>query len=498
MNSPTTQGSLTRALVTIIVILLSGSAYAWDAGPAKCKHDECSGGALDVGTGVPDTQPKWANSTMPSSTGRVADCPSGYTNNGLTCGRGAHTIAAGSRVANCPAGYTNMGLTCYRGPSTYAKRGCRGGCSPGYTDNGCFCGRGASSLGTGSMTCPDGYFLNRNLGRCYKNCPPGYTNTGETCYRAPSTLGIESMSCRDGEFKSGVRCYPNSTCPAGREYWGGLCYVKCPGNSTRSAVSTCVHKIRWRGNTHLFVVNNALAALNASGDPIGMRAYATMTQPACRTDWENGLWDADDGDLADSPPPGRGAPGSHFYNASGRDETGRPTSVVTYMYFGAEQNRHGNARSRARDQTDALTRDPLPCYKLGLALHYLTDMTQPMHATSFSGGSIPLMLHPVLEMYAPTLHSRVRRPDWDRRWVGQVPDDVFVEASKKAATLAPPLMSTLRYDGTICTMTPEPGITYTGFCFLNVPAVDHQVTSVIEDGIQTTASYLYSIFRALP
>ena len=41
--------------------------------------------------------------------GRVSDCPAGYTNNGLTCGRGTDDIGAPSHVADCPSGYTNMG-----------------------------------------------------------------------------------------------------------------------------------------------------------------------------------------------------------------------------------------------------------------------------------------------------------------------------------------------------------------------------------------------------
>eukprot|EP00798_Chlamydomonas_sp_ICE-L_P011797 gene11797-16073_t len=132
--------------------------------------------------------------------GRVADCPSTYTNNGATCGRGADSISAGSLVADCPSGYTNMGLTCYRGPSTYSK-GCttifkKFSCSSGYTDNGCFCGRGASSLGPSSMVCPSGYFRSSITARCHKNCPSGYTNTGETCFRGVSTLGMGSMTCK--------------------------------------------------------------------------------------------------------------------------------------------------------------------------------------------------------------------------------------------------------------------------------------------------------------
>eukprot|EP00798_Chlamydomonas_sp_ICE-L_P019821 gene19821-26506_t len=164
--------------------------------------------------------------------GRVADCPSGYTNNGATCGRGADSISAGSLVADCPSGYTNMGLTCYRGPSTYSK-GCttifkKFSCSSGYTDNGCFCGRGASSLGPSSMVCPSGYFRSSITARCHKNCPSGYTNTGETCFRGVSTLGMGSMTCKTGEERILARCFPKGgSCFGNEEEDAGLCYTRC-------------------------------------------------------------------------------------------------------------------------------------------------------------------------------------------------------------------------------------------------------------------------------
>ena len=41
--------------------------------------------------------------------GRMADCPAGYTNHGLTCARETDDILAPSKVADCPGGYTNMG-----------------------------------------------------------------------------------------------------------------------------------------------------------------------------------------------------------------------------------------------------------------------------------------------------------------------------------------------------------------------------------------------------
>ncbi|GFH55030.1 hypothetical protein CTEN210_11506 [Chaetoceros tenuissimus] len=208
--------------------------------------------------------------------GRVSDCPSGYTNNGLTCGRGSDDIWAPSKVADCPSGYTNMGYTCFRGtddisapsrvadcPSGYTNMGltchkwwwphtlsggpsrftcpsgyfkssishrCHKNCPEGYTNTGETCHRGPSSLGMSSMTCPEGYFQSKATARCHKLCPPGYTNMGETCHRPVSTLGLDAMTCKEGEEAGvgGARCYPvNGYCFGGEEYDAGLCYSRC-------------------------------------------------------------------------------------------------------------------------------------------------------------------------------------------------------------------------------------------------------------------------------
>ena len=203
--------------------------------------------------------------------GRVADCPTGYTNNGATCGRNADSIAAASKVADCPSGYTNLGLFCFKGPDTYsapsklancpagytnmgldcqkganifdrsgdmtcptgyfmgvAKR-CYENCRDGYTNNGEFCGRGGDTLGNDSMTCPSGYIKSDITKRCIKKCPEGYTNTGETCFRGVSTLAMDSMLCKPGEQKVGARCFSNvaNGCGAGNEWQNGLCYRTC-------------------------------------------------------------------------------------------------------------------------------------------------------------------------------------------------------------------------------------------------------------------------------
>lgn len=124
------------------------------------------------------------------ASGRVADCPKGYTNIGLLCSRGADTYSNPSKVADCPSGYTNMGLTCYKPPF--------------------------SSKGLSSMSCKDGWF--RTGGRCYKKCKSGYTSVGEACMRGVSTLTSGNMSCESHEVlnKEIGRCYipqePGDSC----------------------------------------------------------------------------------------------------------------------------------------------------------------------------------------------------------------------------------------------------------------------------------------------
>lgn len=485
------------------LLAVQGIASAHDAGREPCKHNECSGGTFASATGIPDTQPRFANSVLP---GRVADCPAGFTNNGLTCGRGAASTSAPSRVANCPEGFTNLGLSCFQGASTFGK-GCttifkKFPCPAGFTDNGCFCGRGPSSLGASSMTCPTGFFLNANLGRCYQNCPADFTNTGETCFRGVATLGMSSMSCHDDEELNSGRCFPKSSaCPPDRELFLSLCYTKCPEGTVRTAISTCVHGGEWSGNTHLWVVNRALDLLANANDPVATRAVNLMRAEPCKSQWENGLWDSDAGDLADAPSK---RTGSHFYNGSGKDAFGNATQVVTYLILGEEQNRFGNARTNAKIFVDSIQSfgDPktvggvAACYALGRALHYMTDVTQPMHATGFSGVSLPLLLHPLIEEYWPRIQTRFPvTAAWDRRSSTLAPDDVFHEASVKSASLAPDMMKVLMpKDGTVCTIDVD-GFVYTGYCFIDDPVVDAKLGEILQDGYQSTASWVYSVFR---
>lgn len=160
-----------------------------------------------------------------SAPSRVADCPQDYVNTGLTCFRPASTYGQASRLADCPADFVNMGASCYRGPDTYGKA-CtfitKHPCRDGYTDMGCHCQRWAESRSMWEMRCGPGEF--RSGGRCYSACLDGYTNLGEFCGREAATLSVDSMTCPDGYFlnKNLGRCY--KTCPDGYTNTGEYCH----------------------------------------------------------------------------------------------------------------------------------------------------------------------------------------------------------------------------------------------------------------------------------
>lgn len=160
-----------------------------------------------------------------SAPSRVANCPEGFTNTGLSCLRPASTYSQASRMADCPAGYTNFGASCTRGADSYSKP-CtfitKHECRAGYTDMGCHCQRWADTKGLSAMRCGAGEF--RSGGRCYKHCRPGYTNNGETCGRGAESRSTASMSCPTGYFLNPQlgRCYKQ--CPQGYTNTGETCF----------------------------------------------------------------------------------------------------------------------------------------------------------------------------------------------------------------------------------------------------------------------------------
>lgn len=156
-------------------------------------------------------------------------------------------------------------------------------------------------------------------------------------------------------------------------------------------------------STHLWIVCRA-AEVARSQKRVGEAVYDWVKPSARRGDDPvhdricEGLWDADEVDpYRNSVLPGDTWYGkllatykSHFYDSTtGKNWLGEtdPTALTEGVKF----------FRRALDQYWAGYRD-LAGYSLGLSLHYLTDLTQPMHSANFTNvSSNPWMYHGAFE-----------------------------------------------------------------------------------------------------
>jgi hypothetical protein len=72
-----------------------------------------------------------------------------------------------------------------------------------------------------------------------------------------------------------------------------------------------------------------------------------------------------------------------------------------------------------REPTDRRSRG---CYELGLALHYFTDLAQPMHSANFAATNRPRLLHSHWETYAMAVQAKFVRSDWSAGPEGEPAD----------------------------------------------------------------------------
>lgn len=291
---------------------------------------------------------------------------------------------------------------------------------------------------------------------------------------------------------------PHKSCPAGEDRYGGFCYRGCPAGFSRTAVCSCKGAPKWEGNTHLFVIDRALDLLRGSGDATAGKIAAALNAPACRTQWETGLWDVDDGASKLNERPS-GALGSHFYNGAKADWFGKATNVITYSLAQATvKNKSGDARSNALQRLAKVAKlDSAGCYQVGLMLHYLTDMTQPMHTSGLAVDDYSLGLHPLWEAYVPTIQARFPAQGWDKRFLSLAPEQAAHETAVRSNHLAKKLVEALDpHKLPVCTYTYATGIIYTGRCFRGDANVDNVTGEVLRDAYQSTASFLYVALKS--
>ncbi len=125
-------------------------------------------------------------------------------------------------------------------------------------------------------------------------------------------------------------------------------------------------------SSHLWVVERGVDLLVGRTESASRKAVRLMEHPTCATNWRQGLYDADFLDEYNNSSTWV----SHFYDpGTGTNYLG--TTFPTAR--GSASTRLTNARKAWASGNIALG-----CYQLGLALHYMTDSAQPMHAANFS------------------------------------------------------------------------------------------------------------------
>lgn len=153
---------------------------------------------------------------------------------------------------------------------------------------------------------------------------------------------------------------------------------------------------QWREETHAQVVDTAFSIISLHGAIDGAATLITLWEnPLFRDALHRGLIDADafgnvayTGILYEK----------HFYDPdTGTNYFGFTTGTALtegLRYFRSSVDHLADLRpSVARKKP--IPADPVACmgYKLGLSLHYFTDLTQPMHAANFANVFASGMLH---------------------------------------------------------------------------------------------------------
>ena len=193
------------------------------------------------------------------------------------------------------------------------------------------------------------------------------------------------------------------------------------------------------GSTHLWIVERAIDILGRHSDNARAKAARTLLQDAaCTPRWQQGLFDADflhqynngrtdlavGASLATIAASGASWK-SHFYDPDTRQNYMSETSPTALTEALAH---YGNARNLVRSNRASA------CYELGLSLHYLTDVTQPMHAANFTATDRPRQLHTNIEGWAMQIQSGFVQSDWSGAPSGAL--DAFIVTTARGSKVA--------------------------------------------------------------
>ena len=233
-------------------------------------------------------------------------------------------------------------------------------------------------------------------------------------------------------------------------------------------------------SSHLWIVERAVDILAARSEAASKKAVRLLENATCATNWRQGLYDADFLDEFNNSSTWV----SHFYDPG----TGTNYLGTTYPTArGSAATRLANAR-----QAWASGNLALGCYQLGLALHYMTDSSQPMHAANFSALSKPVYLHGNTETRAMAIQAAYVRKTLSSAPSTTNADTALVNASKTAKSLFSPLMNaiTKAYRSRCGIGLPAADISS---CWSGDAGVDAQLGSSLSSAQESTAKYLFAV-----
>jgi len=179
-------------------------------------------------------------------------------------------------------------------------------------------------------------------------------------------------------------------------------------------------------STHLWIVNRSIEVMAQNKTVVQPNEISLLNE--WRTDLEKGIYSAD----YDNPYFDNGTFASHFYD---------PDTGGTYLPLAKHAKETGAKYFKLAGEAYQNNDLKNAFFYLGLSLHYLGDVNQPMHAANFTNVSLPVALHSKYENFVDTVKDNYKVKDgngyWN--WKSVNPED-WVHASAVGAKADFPLI----------------------------------------------------------
>lgn len=186
-------------------------------------------------------------------------------------------------------------------------------------------------------------------------------------------------------------------------------------------------------SSHLWIVSRGIDILSRSS-MVKSNELTLLNQ--WRSDLEQGLYDADHVSIYNN----YGTFTSHFYDPDTGKTFIQLPGVKHAKETGAKYFHLAGEAYQKNDQKQAF-------YYLGLSLHYLTDLAQPMHSTNFTNVNIPFGFHSKFEDFVDTIKENYRVTDDKGYWnFSSTAEEWLQQTAIQSKKNAPEILNSEIYD----------------------------------------------------